>query len=755
VVCNYSTGNDSDPYHKPFDLDHPVMSPWTLVVERQHWRDVAPGLSTCVQLSATQAYYDEQIGNYNVNASEDDAYGTPAPAFVLNGNLRIGNDGAGNVYSMGVRFTNVVVPQYAYIIRAYITVRADANLAANTCSALMSCENADDPAVFSTWANFAGRVRAGSYGWSLPAFVNGTDYDSGSFAGSLQTVVNRAGWSSGNHVVVFMDDNASTAGAYRTMFSWDSGHAPILYVWWFDAVTRTFGRTATCNNEVYVSNKHNLAQLTHAFHYDNSTGIYSANLIGAALPVAFLPAVPAANDAVYFGITDAHPTMYGPFNSVVFDIGTAQAQITTIVWEYYDGVGAAWAAIASYRDNTNADGAETGDPFDTTGVNSFHFKPIDAVGSRWGLFAINGVSAYWIRARVTVVGGAPTPPTQQNRDFYTVVTPYVDTLAAQVPGDITALAELIAEGQSGQDHTIAGQTVVYAGLRIYDKGSEFSAYINLSDVQNALTIPVTVNGGTCVFGNDREAATGRIANVAHAGAAVEAWACYATIPSSLADDYTGSFRCFLRGRATFGAPWDLRMRLKICSGTYTNVVNQTRPVAPISGGGTVIELLDFGKITLPGLASDTGEVYKNIILRIDSQAIAAGSIRLFDIILIPADECFLESRAISPPDSAAVGAIDNQTKLRYDSTTGEWRKLKMDSLIPRRMIKTDIIQQAGTMLAAWDAKITGSLMWQPNERQRWWFLQSDVNPGYQSLMHDVLSVQGWKVSRYLSMRGAR
>jgi hypothetical protein len=761
VVCNHSTGSDTNPYQLPFDMDHPVMTPWTLVVERQHWRDKAPGLSTCVELSATQDYYDASDANFVPTESGDDCYidNAGAGSIWLNSVFNaIGAGAAGSTFGTGLRFRRVAIPQGAIILYAYVEVESDANLALDDVNVNIAADDVDNSAIFSTYANYIGRVRTGAIvAWNAVAhWVAGTHYQTPAITAVVQEIISRPGWVSGNDLSILIDNNASTAGSGRNMVSWDHAairYEPHLYVGWLDSTTRTFGRTATCLNEVYVANKHNLAQLTHAFHYDISAGIYSTNLIGAGFPFAFLPAIPAANDAVYFGITDAHPTMYGPFNSVVFDIGTAQTQITGITWEYYDGVGAAWAVIPNFRDNTNANGAETAVAFDTTGVNSFHFEPVDAVGTRWGVTAINGVSAYWVRARVTAVGGAPTPPTQQNRDFYSVVTPYIDTLAAQIPGDIPALAELIAEGQSGDVGDIAGQTILYAGLRSYVRGADFSAFINLSDVQSGLTIPITVNGATAVFANDREAATGRYVNVAFGAPAAEGWQCYATIPTALVDDYAGIFRCFLRVKATWGSAYDLKFRLKICNGLYTNTIFQTNQCSSLGGGGTVIETLDFGKITIPPTMNDIGETYKNIILRIDCQALVASAARLFDIVLLPIDECFLDTRAISPPDSLVLGTINAQSKLNYDN--GEWKRLDMDSTIPRRLIKTDVQLTTGVKVATWSAKISSPLIWQPNVRQRWWFLQSDLNPGYQSLMHDGLSLQGWEVSRYLSMRGKR
>ena len=84
----------------------------------------------------------------------------------------------------------------------------------------------------------------------------------------------------------------------------------------------TYGRAATTAAEVYFGNRSNLANITHAYYYDAGTVSFSANLIGAGLPFAFLPAVPAVGDYVIFGSATAVANS-GPFWQVLFDIAAA------------------------------------------------------------------------------------------------------------------------------------------------------------------------------------------------------------------------------------------------------------------------------------------------------------------------------------------------------------------------------------------------------------------------------------------------
>jgi hypothetical protein len=470
--------------------------------------------------------------------------------------------------------------------------------------------------------------------------------------------------------------------------------------------------------------------------------------VGAGLPFAFLPAVTAVNDAVYFGVSTLVPNS-GPFCSLVFDIGIAQVAINTLDWQYYDSVAGAWHAL-DVRDNTNANGAMTGLPFDTTGVNSVHWDQPSGAVHNWGTTTINGVLGYWVRALVGAVGN---PPTQQNRDIYTIVTPYVDTLAAQVPGDITALAELLLEGQSGQGAPkpiLYGQSILYAGLRSYNRGANFTSFINLSSEQNTTGIVVTVNGGTATFVDDVAMPSGRAIDWTTGALAAETWLTHITIPTTLVDDFAGKFRCFFRLSTISAVATDLLIRLVISSGLYTNSIYQTAQFVPV--GSARKEIIDFGSITLPPILNDVGNTYKNIFLRIDGQARAAVHAHFCDLILLPIDECFMESRSVAPLGSST---IDQAAELAYMSS--ESKTLCINSTIPRRMITTDARGMIYGIWSPWANKTNSPVIWQSNVRQRWWFFQQnslDVRQHYSDI-YNSLSLQAWKVSRYLSMRGKR
>ncbi len=114
----------------------------------------------------------------------------------------------------------------------------------------------------------------------------------------------------------------------------------------------------------------------------------------AANDMTLLPAAPAVNDAYYFGA-------YGVFDKLNLNIGTQGAGDWTITWEYSNNAGG-WTALTAsiYTD--------TIDHFrGAAGIKTIEFnEPI----STWARQAVNGITAFWIRARVSAFVNIVTQP---------------------------------------------------------------------------------------------------------------------------------------------------------------------------------------------------------------------------------------------------------------------------------------------------------------------------------------------------------
>jgi hypothetical protein len=103
-----------------------------------------------------------------------------------------------------------------------------------------------------------------------------------------------------------------------------------------------------------------------------------------------LPAVPAVNDAYYFGGSVQFATM-------VVNIGTQGVGTWTVTWEYWNG--SAWTALGGVTDNTNAFKAAVGNQNVTF-----------TLPSTWQTTTVKAISAYWVRARVATYSAVTTQP---------------------------------------------------------------------------------------------------------------------------------------------------------------------------------------------------------------------------------------------------------------------------------------------------------------------------------------------------------
>lgn len=507
------------------------------------------------------------------------------------------------------------------------------------------------------------------------------------------------------------------------------------------SASHTVGRTATCENEVFAANKGILANLTHIFVDDG--GVFGANQVTSTAFTMF-PAVPAANDALYFGIQSSIADV-GHFTGLFFDIGTVMFGNYTLIIEY-SIAGPGWSTLTT-QDSTLS--------FSVSGVNAITWTP----PSNWVPVAVNGVTAYWVRVRVSALSGAVTPPTQQNRTIYAPVLGYVDIDQAQIVGDIPAIIQLKAFNRSDKDGPGGSAPNLYAnriiaGLRSVERGSDFRAYLNLSDRQLGYGFTtyagdgVTANGTT--FDDDIAAPTGRRMTYNPGGVEAMSTRAVISISSTVIRDFYGIFHAFLRARRTAGNAADISVRLQVVTGSGGIIFTTSNRQLQTT---TAFEVLDFGEIALPVSgsfkSSDLADVTE---IRIQASA-ASGTpdLYLYDLILIPVDEW-------------AIDAVDTVNSSISDAgrSNGIAKLLDIDSLTdPRTDIRTLVRLTSGDFVSAEYNPITnGPAILQTNKDQRLWFLAmmtSATGASYSWLAPPeiVHSVQLFKNEGYLGQRGAR
>ena len=503
---------------------------------------------------------------------------------------------------------------------------------------------------------------------------------------------------------------------------------------------------STTADVVYIANKRNEANLTDIYYYDASAAAYSANLMSAAPPpfvaTTLLPAVPAIGDIIYFiQDTVVFAPNGGPFHSLVFDLSTAQANLT-MVWEYYSSAGGGtWVAL-TVQDNTNASGLMTGNPLDTTGVHSVHWR----TPALWVTTIINGVTGYIVRLRVTVAGGGPVAPVQSNRDIYSIVKDYVDIdnvrdANSVLLGDIDTIASIEYKNMSDRYGASGGgpdlyDTRVIIGSRSISRGINFNAHQNF---YSQLAPGVTSTGGVA---NVEKTPTGR-ATVAAGSAA------YITIAYPYSLQYIGRFRLLVRVYSSApgdGAYVSLRPSLFSTTDIYVTETKQTQSTG-------YNELLDFGIIEITNYhAQNIGS-----ITLFATWSVGATSY-FSDMVLLPVDEWAIdtysythgEALAITPFPGYIGGRRVSPTELYIDGVGAP--KLGAYSISRADDANKTIVQPYIPVSSG------NSVGFPANERVRLFFVTEQTLPTtgikvspYESAGQVIIR----NTNRYLGMRGNR
>ncbi len=151
--------------------------------------------------------------NVKVGAGADDAYerdnGTSFSGTASQ--LRSHSDAlANNRHNSGMRFNNVTVPNAATINSATLKIWGTFAGSDNVNCELL-CEDVDDAANFTDTADVTSRARTAVGATWIEDSIGTGGSISPDFKSAPQTVVNRAGWSSGADMVAFLDGKSNIA----------------------------------------------------------------------------------------------------------------------------------------------------------------------------------------------------------------------------------------------------------------------------------------------------------------------------------------------------------------------------------------------------------------------------------------------------------------------------------------------------------------------------------------------------------------
>lgn len=161
----------------------------------------------------------------------DDGYSGSGGQFDATGNDVL----IGTISTVGAnafyRFTSVTIPQGATILSAKLTFQASATQSGVTVNTKIFCNAADNATAPTSNATHAAKTRTTAFAAYSPAAQTlDSFYDSADFTTAVQEVINRAGWVSGNALMVLIDNNASTNNAIRYAGSYErnSSNAALL-----------------------------------------------------------------------------------------------------------------------------------------------------------------------------------------------------------------------------------------------------------------------------------------------------------------------------------------------------------------------------------------------------------------------------------------------------------------------------------------------------------------------------------------------
>jgi hypothetical protein len=476
-----------------------------------------------------------------------------------------------------------------------------------------------------------------------------------------------------------------------------------------------------------------LVILSAAMAADDVAALWLAGAPVAPTDAGLFPTPVQDHDACYFGC-DTSVTDSGPFCSLVFDLLTPAVYTGdgTLVWEYWNG---AWTAFGAAPDTLDDNTVMLSEP----GVTSTGWHaPVD-----WVTTAVNGTTAYWVRARFDTPGGAGTmtQPVQQHRPVYSVVWPCVEVVADDVGGDVPLLARIQVECA----HDDWMFYVLHAAVRSLSRGEDFTPYLLAADEQNPAGVTVTPQAaGVGTVQAQVDAPAGRAVRFLNLPAATTDYVTF-SLDDNLCPQWEGTYHAFARCWQTAGTTSKVRLYLTtgtrdagaaftaLWQGGYSAYIT---PNLVTAGNHS---LIDLGRITLP--PGQPGMGYNLVDVRLNVQNTDAGNVTVWvsDLILMPVDEW----SGTFYPTAAGV-------------TEGHFADL--DSVTSQRTLVHAAVRSVSNenVLAPLQAIVNGAVQLQANAAQRVWFLfQGGASPYRYAYVSTLAAVRLFGVSRYLGSRGAR
>lgn len=758
IIHNYQQQGLDNPYAAPFfSCGGVVIDDVALIIERGHWANVAPTEGECIQIAGSSSELTV-LESATIFALGQDteadlgASGHTATTFLATREtVSVGRNISDVRSGISLWFSVGGIPSNAIINDAYINLvtQWDTDYQGNTDLIIYGDDEdaALAPISVATWN--AKPLTAASVEWAGPKgfLINSTVIRTPNLASIIQEIIARPGWN-GTTFQFFIEELNCDAGNEYHFASFENIFLDPASITVEYSVAE--GQTApTCLDQVYVVDKYHTTGIDHAYFF-RSTVVWSINL---ANTVSWAPFLNAVGDKAYFGVDTTEPNT-GPFNNITFNITPLDSGSLTIIWEYYQGAPtSAWKAFAATQIIDNTEG------FSKTGFYSVSFTPpMDNTNGDWvtgdlHTLAAEGtgpsVTGYWIRARVSATS-SPSGTVFINVSsseplLYTTTWPSVSYLAAQVAGDIPAIArvKLDSSGQNNTAPTVQHRAILAVssdrGPYGENESYNFSAYLPCTDEQIPSVMDVPVVAGEHTFVNEITAPSGRCVQLAPSGTGSKSF--YIEVNSL---HFFGTYKAFVRARQIGGS--DNHFKIKLSTQHDGTTYAETNEAGVTVQESTTLpnwQLLDLGLIDIPtGLPARSSDEGATIEIHIETEVIdATGDMMYMDVILMPTDEWIVDVQDIG------VEGFSNGRDLHIDSVTVP----KVDL---RALVKS-AVSVAAANPTPW--KPLGSQMRLPsNIGGKLWFLSARWN-GSEWISDGITTakVQLFTAEQYLGLRGNR
>jgi hypothetical protein len=176
--------------------------------------------------------------DWQVGAGGDDGYWMPSTDYSNNAAYNFFcRTALGSHYHTFQRFATINIIKNSTINSAYLSCYAYYTYSSSV-SAKIHCNAADNPSAPTTYTEADALALTSGTSWTPAAWTSSNWYQSASIVDEVQTIVNRAGWSSGNPMLVIVKDE-SASEACRYYYSYDGGtsYATKLTVTWTEPAT--------------------------------------------------------------------------------------------------------------------------------------------------------------------------------------------------------------------------------------------------------------------------------------------------------------------------------------------------------------------------------------------------------------------------------------------------------------------------------------------------------------------------------------